>query len=215
MKELKDRKPGIVFDFGGVLIDWNPRYLYRGLFNDDTEAMERFLDEVEFVAWNQQQDKGRPFAIAVAELCRQFPHYGDMIRAYHQRWRESIAGVIQPSVDILYRLKEAGHTLFGLSNWAAETFYEIRDSHQFLEVFDDIVISGDVGLIKPDPLIFDFFLKRVRRDAKSCLFIDDSQANIDAARDLGFQTILFESPGQLEAELDRLDLFRQSKDSAA
>ena len=101
MKQPERRSPAIVFDFGGVLIDWNPRYLYQKLFADNAEAMERFLDEIGFDAWNLEQDRGRAFAVAVSELSERFPHYADFIRAYDERWEESIGGAIEPTVALL------------------------------------------------------------------------------------------------------------------
>lgn len=206
MNELKNHAPAIVFDFGGVLLDWNPRYLYRKLFDDDHEAVERFLDEIGFVEWNLKQDEGRPFAAAVAELSERFPQHADLIRAYDERWEESMGGEIGPTVEILYALKRAGHALYGLSNWSAETFRRIRHKHAFLDLFDGIVLSGEVKVNKPDPRIYALLLDKIDRPARECLFIDDSEANVSAAARLGFETIRFESPEQLEGELRRLGL---------
>lgn len=206
MNELKDRTPAIVFDFGGVLLDWNPRYLYRKLFDDDADAVERFLVEIGFSEWNLKQDEGRPFAVAVAELSERFPQHADLIKAYDERWEESMGGEIGPSVEILYALKRAGHTLYGLSNWSAETFRRIRHKHAFMDLFEAIVLSGEVKVIKPDPRIYALLLDKVNRPAEECLFIDDSEMNVAVAGRLGFQTIRFESPEQLESELRRLGL---------
>jgi 2-haloacid dehalogenase len=206
MSQPQRRSPAIVFDFGGVLIDWNPRYLYQKLFADDGEAAERFLIEIGFVEWNLEQDRGRPFAVAVKELTERFPHYADLIRAYDERWEESIGGAIQPTAALLGKLKEAGFALYGLSNWSAETFCRIRQRHAFFAWFDDIVLSGDVRIIKPDPRIYAILLDRIGRPAAECLFIDDSEANVAVAEQLGFETILFKSPEQLAAELIRRGL---------
>lgn len=201
MNQFKHPSPTIVFDFGGVLIDWNPRYLYYKLFDDDREAAERFLDEIGFVEWNTEQDRGRPFAVAVRELTERFPHRADLIRAYDERWEESIGGAIEPTVKILGELKQAGYALYGLSNWSAETFPRIRHQHPFFDWFDDILLSGDVQLVKPDPRIFRLLLEKIKRAAEDCLYIDDSEANIAVADRLGFKTIWFKSPAQLEGEL--------------
>jgi 2-haloacid dehalogenase len=206
MSTFEQRSPALVFDFGGVLIDWNPRHLYRKLFADEPDAVERFLTEIGFIEWNALQDKGRPFAVAVAELSEKFPHYGDLIRAYDERWEESITGPIQATVDILRKLKEAKYPLYGLSNWSAETFRRIRHKYSFMDWFDEIVISGEVKLIKPDPRIYSLLLERVGRKAEECLFIDDSEANVITANQLGFKIIRFESPGQLLNELQRLGI---------
>jgi 2-haloacid dehalogenase len=193
--------PAIVFDFGGVLLDWNPRYLYDKMFNENPADLDRFLTEVGFSEWNVQQDKGRPFADAVAELEAKFPHYAPYIRAYDERWEEFMGGPIHGTVELLYAIKQAGYPLYALSNWSAETFGRIRHQYDFLNWFDTIVLSGTLKLIKPDPQIFNVFLSMVSRNAEDCLFIDDSKANIAAASQLGFQTILFESPEQLKGEL--------------
>ncbi len=200
----------IIFDFGGVLVDWDPRNLYRRYFSTDTGAMEHFLAEVGFLEWNAHQDKGRPFKEAVVELSSRFPDYSHLIRAYHENWEKSIVGEIPGSVAILKELKQKGYPLYGLSNWSAETFPIIRTRYGFFDLFDDIVISGEVKLIKPDPAIFKLFLERTGQKADECLLIDDSDKNIAAASDLDFQTIHFASPPQLRSELQRLNLLPTS-----
>lgn len=200
-----EKLPAIVFDFGGVIMDWNPRHLYRKFF-DSESAMENFLNEIGFAEWNLQQDKGRPFAVAVTELARQFPHYADLIRAYDERWAESLAGPIAGTIDILRMLKDAGYLLYGLSNWSAEKFEITRTRYPFFTWFEWIMVSGQVKLIKPDPQIFHVFLQRLGRPAHECVFIDDSPANIDAARMFGFETIHFQSPPQLRQALKCLAL---------
>ena len=190
----------MVFDFGGVLIDWNPRHLYRKLFRDDA-SMEQFFAEVGFMEWNLEQDRGRPFAPAVDELSRRFPHHAAAIHAYNERWVESLAGPIQEGVDLLWELKQAGYPLYGLSNWSAEKFRLVKDQFPFLGWLDDYLISGEVKLVKPDPQFFHLFLKKVNRAAGECLLIDDSLANIEMAASLGFQTIHCISINQVRAEL--------------
>jgi 2-haloacid dehalogenase len=198
--------PAIIFDFGGVLLDWNPRYLYRKLFPNDEQGMEHFLTEIGFDEWNHLQDAGRPFSVAVHELCAHYPQYCDLIRAYDERFLESINGAIPGTVDILCRLWTEGCSLYGFSNWPAEKFYLVRPKHEFLGWFQDILISGEVGLAKPDPRIFHVLLERVDRPASECLLIDDSLANVGAAQALDFQTIHFQGPPQLAAELARRGL---------
>ena len=196
----------IVFDFGGVLIDWDPRRLYRKYFDGDHAAMEDFLEEIGFTEWNLEQDKGRPFDVAVAELSKQFPHHERLIKAYDDQWDESILGPIQPTVDLLYKLKESGRPLYGLSNWSEEKFQLTRPNYAFFDCFDEIVVSGEVKLLKPDPRIYEVFLERINRSADECVFIDDSAANIAAADELGFKAIHFESTEHLERDLRLLDL---------
>ena len=198
--------PAIIFDFGGVLLDWNPRYLYRKLFPNDEQGMECFLAEIGFDEWNHLQDAGRPFSVAIAELCARHPQYCDLIRAYDERYPESIKGAISGTVGILHYLWTMGTSLFGLSNWPAEKFSLVRPEYEFLGWFKGIVISGEVGIAKPDPRIFQVLLAQVDRPAGECLLIDDSQANIAAAQALGFQTIHFHGPAQLARELAKLGL---------
>ncbi len=201
-----NHRVAVVFDFGGVLFDWNPTYLYRRFFNGDMAAAADFLTEIGFEAWNEQQDAGRPFDEAVAELCQKFPQYTRLIQAYHDYYEESIQGPIQPSVDLLVSLKEAGYPLFALSNWSVEKFEIIRPRYAFLDCFDDILLSGSVKLIKPDPRIYQVFLERINRLASECVFIDDSIQNITAAAQLGFFAVHYQAPDQLHKDLDRLGL---------
>jgi 2-haloacid dehalogenase len=201
MDRLNHRYGDIIFDFGGVLIDWNPRYLYRKFFDGDAASMERFLAEVGFIEWNLQQDIGRPFAEGIADLCERFPVYAGLIKAYDERWEESIGGLIQPTVAILHRLKQAGFRLHGLSNWSVEKYELVRPKYEFFSWFDTILVSGEVKLIKPDPRIYAVLLERIGRKPEECLFVDDSQVNITTADQLGFKTIHFQSPEKLEDEL--------------
>ena len=201
MTDEKRNCPIVVFDFGGVLLDWNPRHLYRKLFDGDEAAMESFLTEVGFSEWNHEQDKGRPFSEGIAVLSDQYPQHAALIAAFGERWEESIDGPITGSVEILEVLKQKDFPLFGLSNWSAETFHRIRPRYDFLYWFDGIVLSGEVGLAKPDPAIYRILLEQVDEPVDECLFIDDSEANVVAARELGFMTIHFASPQQLRMEL--------------
>ena len=196
----------ILFDFGNVLIEWNPRYVYRRYFPNDEQAMERFLHEVDFMDWNAQQDKGRSFAEGVALLSKQFPHYAELIQAYHDNWKDSIGNHLEGTVEIMKQLKKAGYSLYGLSNWSAETFPIAREQYDFFDLLDDIIISGEVGSIKPEPEFFEIALKRIGKPANECLFIDDSLANIEQGRKMGFATIHFESSEQLEEELHKMQL---------
>ena len=195
----------IIFDFGNVLLEWNPRLVYRRFFRNEQE-MERFLHDVNFMDWNLQQDKGRSFAEGVSELSKEFPQYAELIQAYHDNWIDSIGNSLTGTTEIMKRLKNAGYPLYGLSNWSAETFPIARDKYEFFSLLEDIVISGEVGAVKPDPEIFEILLRRIGRPASECLFIDDALANIEAARTLGFATVHFQSPEQLENELQKLEL---------
>lgn len=196
----------ILFDFGNVLLEWNPRHVYRRYFPDDEAAMEHFLREVNFMEWNAQQDKGRTFTEGVAVLSSQFPHYSDLIQAYHDNWKESIGNSINGTVELMKRLKKAGYPVYGLSNWSSETFPLVREKYEFFSLLDDIILSGEVGAIKPEPEFFEIALRRIGKPAYECLFIDDAPANVEQARKMGFATVLFESPAQLEKELHRFNL---------
>jgi 2-haloacid dehalogenase len=194
-------KQAMVFDLGGVLIDWNPRHLYRKMFDGDEERMERFLSEVCSSEWNARQDEGRPFAEATAELISRHPGQAGFIRAFFDRWPEMVAGAIEQTVEILAELKGAGHQLYALSNWSAETFPHARKRFRFFDWFDLTVISGEIGMVKPNREIFDFLLEKSGRRAEECVFIDDSPANAEAARALGFDAIHFRTPRQLRDDL--------------
>ena len=190
-----------MFDLGGVLLDWNPRHLYRKLFPGDETAMEQFLVNVCTTEWNQRQDAGRSFADAAREL---LPHHAEkleLIEAFGKRFDEMIAGAIQGSVDLLRELKERGVPLYAITNWSAETFPPQRARFPFLAWFDGIVVSGMEGVIKPDPRIFQVLFERYGVDPRASVFIDDVAGNAAAAEALGIRGIHFRSPEQLRLEL--------------
>lgn len=190
----------VVFDLGGVLIDWNPAYLYRKLLPDDA-AVSAFLAEVCTSTWNEQFDGGKPFAEGVAELSQLHPQHGPLIEAYFERWPEMLGGPISGTVALLERLKAGGVPVHAISNWSAETFPRAQALYPFLGGFDVLVVSGREKLIKPHRPIFDLFLERAGVAASDCLFIDDNAANIATAASLGFHTEHFRHPDALEARL--------------
>ncbi|HEX4745568.1 MAG TPA: HAD family phosphatase [Gaiellaceae bacterium] len=190
----------VVFDLGGVLIDWDPRYLYGKLF-DDPDEMEAFLAEVTTMEWNARQDAGRPWGEAIEALVAEHPEQRELIEAFHGRWTEMLAGEIQETVEVLAELRVAGVRLLALSNWSAETFPVARERFDFLGWFEGIVVSGEVGLVKPDRRIFEHLVERFALEPEETLFIDDSAANVAAARSLGFRTIVFTDPLALRREL--------------
>jgi len=196
----------IVFDFGGVLINWDPRNLYRKIFHGDEEAMERFLEEIHFFEWNAHQDAGRPFSEAVAEHCERYPQYYDLIKAYDMRYEESLSGPIWENVQIVQSLKQAGYSVYGLSNWPEEKYRIVRPKYEFFTWFDDVIISGEVGMAKPDPRIFSLLVERIGRNPSDCLLVDDSKENIRLASEMGFQVILYQSNEQLKEELHDLEI---------
>ena len=197
----------IIFDFGGVLLKWDPWSLYLRHFPNETDNVERFFNEADFAGWNAHQDKGRSFKEGVAVLSAQFPQYAHLIKAYHEHWIDSIVGMFDGTVEILNQLKQKGYPLYGLSNWSAETYPLAREKYHFFDLLDDIVLSGAVGHNKPEPEIYHIMLEKIGKPAQECLFIDDSLPNIQQAQKMGFQTIHFESPEQLQVELYRLGLF--------
>lgn len=191
----------VIFDFGGVLLRWNPRKLFESFFVNQTEAIDQFIEEIRFTEWNVEQDKGRPFNEGIAELSNRFPPYTHIFQAFHEKWLDSIDGEIHGCVELLYPLKSRGYSLCGLSNWSAETFPAVRQQYNFFGLFDTIIISGEIKLVKPDPAIFQYCLHTIDRSAEECLFIDDSESNILAAKKIGFETIHFSTSEQLRAEL--------------
>jgi 2-haloacid dehalogenase len=190
-----------IFDLGGVLLDWNPRHLYRKLFGGDEAAMEDFLANVCTNEWNLCQDAGRTFAEATEAL---MPHHADkreLIEAWVKRFDEMIPGPIDGTVAILRELKARAVPAYAITNWSAETFAPQRTRFAFLDWFDGIVVSGQEGVIKPDPRIFRILLTRHGVVPRDAVFIDDVAANAAAAAALGIHGIHFRSPEQLRKDL--------------
>jgi 2-haloacid dehalogenase len=194
----------IIFDFGGVLIDWNPRYMYRDEFEESSE-MELFLNNVCTEDWNLQQDKGRSLADGTRILQNEFPEHVAKIQLYYDQWEKMIKGCIPQNVTVLRELKEK-YKLYGLTNWSAETFPIVFKRYSFFKLFDGIVISGEEKLIKPDKKIFELMLERYQLEAGNSLFIDDNLNNIQAAKELGFATIHVLEKTDLKTELYELGL---------
>jgi 2-haloacid dehalogenase len=200
-----NRRPVVVFDLGGVLIDWDPRHLYRKLI-DDEARMEWFLAEVCHPAWNLEQDRGRTFAEAIEEAAARHPGERPLIEAYHQRWGEMMAGPIADAVALLETLRSAGYEVHALTNWSAETFPIARQRFAFLDGFETILVSGEERLVKPDPAIFHLLLERIGHPAERCIYIDDSAKNVSAATRLGFDAIHFQGAEELRVALGRRNL---------
>jgi len=195
----------IIFDLGNVLIGWDARLLYKRLL-PDPETVERFLEEIHFQEWNAKQDAGRSFGEGVAELSSQFPQYADLIQAYDTHWEESLTPPYEQTIEIVHQLKQAGWSLFLLSNFSVEKFELVKQKHAFLHLFEDMVISGEHKTVKPESAIFNITLQRIGRAAGECIFIDDSLPNIETARKLDFHAIHFQSPTQLRDELRKLSI---------
>ena len=195
----------VVFDLGGVLIDWNPRYLYRKLFQHEAD-MEHFLANICTSQWNLQQDAGRSFAEACAALKLEHPDRADMIDAWFERFDEMMAGPIAGTVDILAELREQEVPIYGLSNWSAETFAFAQRRFDFLQWFRAIFLSAEARLIKPDPRIFNSFCEKFDLRPEQIIYIDDLQHNVEAARTIGMAAIQFSDPASLREELVRFGL---------
>jgi len=196
----------VVFDIGGVLIDWNPRHLYRKLFPGDEPAMEHFLANVCTHEWNRGQDAGRSFADGARLLKLQHPDKTELIDAYGARFDEMMPGPIAGTVEIVAELHQRDTPLYVLSNFSAETFPAALERFDFLRWFRGLVISGEVGVIKPDPRIYKIMLARFAIDPHRTVYIDDVAANAEAARPFGIHGIHFTTPGALREELVRLAL---------
>ena len=197
----------VIFDIGGVLIDWNPKHLYSKLLQDDT-AIEAFLREIGFDEWNRQLDAGGLWEPAIAELVARHPHHKALIEAAHQRWHEMLPGEIPGTVAILERLSEQGVPLYAITNYSTEKWAETRTRFPFFAHFRDIVVSGDEKMLKPDLAIFRLCLQRNRLDADGCIFIDDVPRNVAAAKSAGIDAILFETPEKLADDLTARGLLK-------
>ena len=195
----------VVFDFGNVLIRWDPRNLYRQIFPDDAQ-MERFLREICTMEWNERQDEGRSWAEAVTELQVRHPDHAAEIAAYDLRWEEMLGGAIEGTVEILRELSAGGVRLLGLTNWSAEKFPIGRRQMPWFDLLDGVIVSGDVGLKKPDPRIFQLLIDEFGLEPERSLFIDDAPRNIKTADRLGFATHCFANPDSLRSELRGLKL---------
>ncbi len=195
----------VVFDLGGVLIDHDPRYLYRKLLPDEA-AVNAFLTNICHHDWNEMQDAGRGLAEATAERIALFPDKSDLITAYYGRWEEMLNGAIDGTVKIFEELRSQGRPVYGLSNFSAETFVTARQHYPFLDWFEGIVVSGEDKLIKPDPRIYELLLARYGLRAEDLVFIDDRADNIQAAQEQGIHGILFTSPDDLRQDLKKLNV---------
>lgn len=195
----------IVFDFGGVLVDWNPRYLYNDFFEDKQE-MEYFLENICNSDWNELQDAGRPLDIATKKLQNEFPEYKEMIGRYYDDWEVMLKDEISENTRLLKPLKEKKYRLFGLSNWSAETFPLAFKRFPFFKEFEGIILSGEEKMIKPYKDIYHLLVNRYNIKAENSLFIDDNHKNILVADELGFHTIHFKGGVNLENELKRMQI---------
>jgi 2-haloacid dehalogenase len=191
----------IIFDLGGVLVDWNPEYLYRKIFADEAE-MRYFLSEICTNPWNLEQDRGRPLAVATQLLVDQFPHYQSQIEAYYGRWAEMLNGAIQETVEILDELLAKPELkVYALTNWSDQTWPRALELFDFLHKFEGVLVSGIEKLIKPDPAIYELILSRYNIERSSALFIDDNKGNVEGSWAVGLPAVQFESSAQLRSFL--------------
>ncbi len=179
----------IIFDFGAVLIDWNPRYFYNDVFGDPQKA-DDFINNICTGTWNSQMDAGRSFAECISELQAEHPEYAREIGLYYEGWPKMISGPIAAGVDMLTQIKQSGQfRLFGLTNWSAETIGYAKENFEFLQYFEQIIVSGEEGMIKPEPLIYCRLLQKTGIRACESLFIDDNINNVRAARAMGITAV--------------------------
>jgi 2-haloacid dehalogenase len=199
----------VVFDLGGVLLDWNPRHLYRSLFTDEG-AMERFLGDICSPAWHAPHDRGVPTAASCAQLALQHPEFAAEIEAWSSRSEEMIGGVVAGTVEVLRAVKATGMACYALTNMEAETYPLRFERFPFLGWFDGTIVSGREGVAKPERDIFVRLLDRFGLTAEKTLMIDDLQENLDAAARLGIQTLLFRSSSRLRRDLEAARVLRRS-----
>lgn len=203
MTEIKN----VIFDLGGVLIDWNPEYVYLDVFNGDREKMKWFFDEICTMDWNENQDAGYPLEKATEERVKLFPEYEEWIRIYYGRWEEMLGNEIDGTVAILKQLIDnPNYKVVALTNWSAETFPVALERFDFLHWFEGIVVSGTEKMRKPFNEIYELTLNRFNIEAAQSLFIDDNARNIEAAKKMGINTIRFNNPTQLKSELKSLNI---------
>lgn len=192
----------IIFDLGGVLIDWNPMYVFDEIFAGDEGRKDYFFQNICTHDWNEQQDAGRPLQDATDELLARHPDWETEIRAYYGRWREMLGGPIHGTVDLLKKIKTAdNHRLYALTNWSAETFPVALEQFDFLQWFEGIVVSGVEKTRKPFPEFYQILLDRYEVVPERAVFIDDNYRNVAGAEEVGIRGIHFQSVAQLEKAL--------------
>ena len=197
----------VVFDLGGVLVDWNPEYLYKDIFPNEEER-RWFLSRVATLDWNEEQDAGRSLKEGTEHLVRQFPEHEKAIRAYYDRWKEMLGGPIHETVEIFRHLKEISKVrLYALTNWSAETFPIALELYEFLHWFDGRLVSGEEKIRKPSPEIYKLLIKRFSIDPTRAIYVDDNPRNVIPAQELGFYGIRFLSPAQFQQELEKLGVW--------
>lgn len=193
----------IVFDFGGVLVDWNPHYLYDGYFGSREKA-DWFLANICTMDWNVQMDGGKPFAQGIAELSAVHPQWSREIQMYFDRWMDMMGEEIPHMRELIQNLKRRGYHIFGLTNWSAETFCQVRHRYGIFDLLDGMTVSGEEHVTKPDQAIYRRLLERFSLVPGECLFIDDNAANVAGAIQAGMAAVRFTDPATLKEYLDTL-----------
>ena len=191
-----------LFDLGGVFFDWDPNYFYKNVFSTNEER-NYFLTEICSDEWNIKQDAGRTIHEAVSELVSKYPKYENEIKMYYKNHRKMIKGVFNSSINVLKNLKSLNCECYVLSNWSSETFVGMKDDYPFLRLFNDLLISGEDKLIKPDLAIYNLAINRFNLVPQETVFIDDKLENITAAKKLSFNTIHLKDPKDIELEINK------------
>jgi 2-haloacid dehalogenase len=195
-----------IFDLGKVIVDWNPGYLLHEITADEAE-LKFLVEEVLDLEWFRAVDAGYPLSKAIAERSEIYPEYATAMQLYVDRWPETIRGLFEGTLEIVRELHASGVPLYVLSNWAGETWARVEQDFAFLDLFEDVIISGHVGMAKPDAAIFEKARDQFNVDPIATLFIDDSPKNVYAAKDVGFQAVVFETPEKLRRDLIDLGFF--------
>lgn len=196
----------IIWDLGNVLIDWNPKYVFDKLIEDEKKRTQ-FFEDICTMDWNENQDAGYPIKQATEDLVAKHPDWKEYIEAYYGRWEEMLGGPINGTVEIFRQLKQTGrYKFYALTNWSHELFPTALRLYDFLHLFDGRVVSGEEKMRKPDPRFYKILLERYQLQNDEVLFIDDNLRNVQAAVELGIESIRFESPEQLKKELIQLDI---------
>jgi 2-haloacid dehalogenase len=194
----------VVFDLGGVLINWDPRVAFQDTLPD--HEVDPFLAEIDFYALNRGIDAGRPLAEVESEVDRRFPHRAGVLAAYHRNFPQTLTGEMPGTADLVRELDAAGLRLLALTNWSAQTFPHARELFPVLGLFDGIVVSGEEQVIKPDRRIFEVLFERYDVEPSRAAYVDDSAANVTAAGELGLHAVQFADAGRLRADLAALGL---------
>lgn len=195
----------IIFDFGGVLVDWNPHHLYDTYFGDKDSA-DWFLSNICTMDWNMQMDAGKPFEQGVAEKIAQYPQWEKEIRLYWEHWIDMMGDTIPNMYDWILQLKQRGYAIYGLTNWSTETFIQVKDKYSIFQLMDGIVMSGEERVTKPDAKIYHILLNRYQLAPEECVFFDDNLNNVIAAQNIGIHAVQFQSTEQAKRELSKVTL---------